>query len=57
MMRVLFGALAASIVTAGTSVAGLEPGMTLDPTTAAQAKDLLPAEILKHCRIGLREQG
>ena len=31
---------------------GLQPGMTLDPSTAALAKGLLPPEILKHYEKG-----
>src|SRR5687768_8756430 len=44
--------LAGALLLASTAHAELAPGTTLDKTTAEQAKDLLPPEILAHYQKG-----
>src|SRR5262245_833255 len=51
-MRSRLGAFVVAIAMAAAARAQVSPGMTIDKSTANQAKDLLPAEILKHYQAG-----
>src|SRR5712691_11175121 len=45
-------AVAGPLLVAGSAHADVTPGMTIDQSTAAQAKDLLPPEIYRHYEKG-----